>query len=90
MRANPHVGHSYRQEFFPDVRKIWGPFSPSAKKVTAPYGTLENCIQIRASSPLDPTKKFQCFYPDVGFLALEEVVGRGAEVEHASVTCRQR
>jgi hypothetical protein len=42
---------------------------------------VENCVRIRDASPLDPTAEFKCFCSDIGFLAVEEVAGRGVEVE---------
>jgi hypothetical protein len=86
MRANPQVGDSYRQEFYPGQAEDMGTVVAIGQTVTVPHGTLENCVQIRDTSPLDPIAEFKYFCPDVGFLALEEVVGRGAEAELVSVT----
>ena len=86
MRANPQVGESYRQEFSPGRAEDMGTVVAIGQKVTVPFGILENCVQIRDSSPLDPTAEFKYFCPDIGFLALEEVLGRGAEAELVTVS----
>jgi hypothetical protein len=86
MRADPQLGDSYRQEYYLGRAEDIGTVVAVGQKVTVPYGTLENCVQIRDSSPLDPIAEFKYFCADIGFLALEEVVGRGPEAELVSVS----
>ena len=69
MRAKPRVGDTYRQEYY---RWNAGTVVATDKKITVPYGTFENCIQIKDPSFLSVTAEYKYFCPAVGFLVREE------------------
>jgi hypothetical protein len=86
MRADPKVGDTYRQEYYKGHAEDMGTVVATDKKVTVPFGRFENCLQIRDSSPLESGSEYKYYCPDIGFLALEEVVGFGPEVELVSIS----
>jgi hypothetical protein len=86
MKKEPKVGDQYRQEYFKGVAEDMGTVVATNKKVTVPFGTFENCVQIKDSSFLDITAEHKYYCTDIGFLALEEMIGRPAEAELVSVT----
>jgi hypothetical protein len=86
MQADPKVGETYRQEYYPGRAEDMGTVIATDRKITVPYGTLENCLQIQDSSPLEPAREYKYFCPDIAFLALEELVGFGAEAELVSIS----
>jgi hypothetical protein len=60
----------------------WRPCTWCTKRGVGGRGAVcENCAKIRDESPLDPPAEFKYFCSDIGFVAVEEVAGRGAEVE---------
>ena len=69
MPAHPWVGDTYRVA--EDRRAVVA----TSKIITVPYGTFENCIQIRDMSRIDKEYKYYC--PAAGFLVREETI-RGA------------
>jgi hypothetical protein len=88
MKKEPKVGDQYRQEYFKGVAEDMGTVVATNKKVTVPFGTFENCLQIKDSSFLDITAEYKYYCPDIGFLALEEMIGRPAEAALVSVSRR--
>jgi hypothetical protein len=86
MQADPKVGQTYRQEYYPGRAEDMGTVIATGSKVTVPYGTLENCLQIQDSSPLEVSREYKYYCPDIAFLALEELVGFGPEAELVSIS----
>ena len=86
MPADPKVGESYRQEYYPARAEDMGTVIATGRKVTVPYGTLENCIQVQDSTPLESRREYKYYCLDIAFLALEKLVGFGPEAELVSIT----
>jgi hypothetical protein len=82
MLADPQVGDTYRQEWYPGVAEDAAEVISLNEEVTVPYGTFTNCLQTREFSTLDPELNEYKFYcPDVGGVTLEEVIDSGETVE---------
>jgi hypothetical protein len=86
MRKDPKVGEKYRQEYFKGVAEDMGTVVATNTKVTVPFGTFENCVQIKDSSFLDIISEYKYYCPGIGFLAREELIGRWAEAELVSLS----
>jgi hypothetical protein len=86
MKANPRVGDTYRQEYYQGRAEDMGTIVATDKKITVSYGTLENCLQIRDWSMIEPDNEYKYYCPAIGFLALEEAVGGGPQAELVSVS----
>jgi hypothetical protein len=82
MLADPQVGDTYRQEWYPGVAEDAAEVISLNEEVTVPYGTFTNCLQTREFSTLDPELNEYKFYcPDVGGVTLEEVIDSDERVE---------
>ena len=80
MPGNPRIGETYRQEYYKGVAEDMGTIIATDKKVTVPYGTFENCLQIKDSTPLGSSIEYKYYCPAVGFVTLE-VSASGAVLE---------
>jgi hypothetical protein len=56
------------------------------KKITAPYGTFDKCVQIKDSSPLSIIAEYKYFCPRVAFLVREETIRGGVEADLVGVS----
>ena len=72
MLKDPRVGDTYRQEYHKGHAEDIGTIAALGKKVTASFGTFDNCLQVTDWSPLAWTREYKYFCPDVGFAVLEE------------------
>lgn len=71
MKANPQIGDSYKQEYYPGQAEDMGEVVGFAA-VTIPYGTFENCLQTRDWTPLEPgADEYKYYCPEVGNVVLE-------------------
>jgi len=86
MPADPKIGESYRQEYYFARAEDMGTVIATNRKVTVPYGTLENCIQIQDSTPLETRREYKYYCLDIAFIALDKPIGVGAEAELVSIT----
>jgi hypothetical protein len=86
MPANPKVGQTYRQEYYPARAEDMGTVIAIDRKVTVPYGTLQNCVQVQDLTPLEPRREYKYYCPDIAFLALEKLVGFGPEAELVGIS----
>jgi hypothetical protein len=82
MEADPQVGDSYRQEYYPghaeDAAKVVSP----SEEVTVPFGTFTDCLQTRDVSLVEPNQDEDKYYcKDVGGVALEVAVDSGERTE---------
>jgi hypothetical protein len=79
--AQPAVGVPYRQEYYVCEAEDWGEVVSLNESVTVPYGSFDNCLQIREFSPLEPgISEYNYYAPGVG-LVLEVDVQSGARTE---------
>ena len=73
MPAEPKVGLTYQQEHAKGKAEDMGTIIGLRKKVKVPYGTLDDCLQIRDWSRIEKTaNEYKYYCPAVGFVALEE------------------
>jgi hypothetical protein len=86
MLADPKVRETYRQEYYPARAEDKGTVIATGRKVAVPYGTLENCLQVQDSTPLESRREYKYYCPGIAFLALEKLVGVGPEVELVSIS----
>jgi hypothetical protein len=82
MEADPQVGDSYRQEYYPGHAEDAAKVVSLNEEVTVPFGTFTNCLQTRDISLLDPTQDEDKYYcTDVGGVTLEVAIDSGERSE---------
>jgi hypothetical protein len=82
MEANPQVGDTYRQEWYPGQAEDAAEVVSLSEEVTVPYGTFTNCLQTREFSTLDPElNEYKYYCTAVGAVTLEVVIDSGETVE---------
>jgi hypothetical protein len=82
MEADPQVGDSYRQEYYPGHAEDQAEVVSLNEKVEVPFGTFTNCLQTRESTPLEPTQDEDKYYcTDVGGVTLEVAIDSGEKTE---------
>jgi hypothetical protein len=86
MPADPQPRAVYRQEYLPGRAEDIGTVVAIDKKVTVPYGTFDECVQIEDASLLSPTIEYKYYCPAIGFLAFEEVIDGGPEAELVGIS----
>lgn len=69
MPANPTVGDLFRQEYAPNGAEDIGEVISVGNTVVTPAGTFTGCVEIEASSPMEPTERERKFFaPNVGLV----------------------
>ena len=82
MEADPQVGDTYRQEWYPGHAEDAAEVVSLSEEVTVPYGTFTNCLQTREFSTLDPElNEYKYYCTAVGAVTLEVVIDSGERVE---------
>jgi hypothetical protein len=67
MKADPHVGDSYRQEYAPGVAEDRGEVLSLDESVTVAAGSFEHCLKTKDYTDLEPATAENKFYcPNVG------------------------
>jgi hypothetical protein len=67
MKAHPHVGNLYRQEFSLGVAEDMAKVLSLNESVTVPYGSFTDCLKTREFTALEPDLKESKFYaPGIG------------------------
>jgi hypothetical protein len=67
MKAHPHIGNLYRQEFSLGVAEDMAAVLSLNESVTVPYGSFTNCLKTREFTALEPNLKENKFYaPGIG------------------------
>ncbi|MGH6815204.1 MAG: hypothetical protein ACREC6_05840 [Hyphomicrobiaceae bacterium] len=67
------VGDTYRQEYAKGVAEDMGTVVAVSKKITVPYGSFDDCVQIQDWSKIERTANEHKYYcSGVGFAVLEE------------------
>ena len=87
MKANPQIGDSYRQEYYPGEAEDLGEVIKLNQSTSVAYGSFDGVLVILEWSPLEPEVLEEDYYaPGVGPI-LEEVVAGGSErIELVSIT----
>jgi hypothetical protein len=82
MLADPQVGDTYRQEWYPGRAEDAAEVVSLSEEVTVPYGTFMNCLQTREFSTLDPElNEYKYYCTAIGAVTLEVVIDSGERVE---------
>jgi hypothetical protein len=82
MLADPQVGDTYRQEWYPGHAEDAAEVVSLSEEVTVPYGTFTNCLQTREFSTIDPElNEYKYYCTAVGAVTLEVVIDSGERVE---------
>ena len=83
MPANPQVGDSYYQEFYPGEAEDKAEVISLNESVATDLGEYENVLKTREFNPLEPDVfEFKYFAPEVGqILAEEDITEEGGEPE---------
>jgi hypothetical protein len=82
MLADPQVGDTYRQEWYPGHAEDAAEVVSLNEEVTVPYGTFTNCLQTREFSTIDPElNEYKYYCTAVGAVTLEVVIDSGERVE---------
>jgi hypothetical protein len=82
MEADPQVGDSYRQEYYPGHAEDAAKVVSLNETVTVPFGTFTNCLQTRDVNLLEPTEDEDKYYcTSVGGVTLEVAIESGERAE---------
>jgi hypothetical protein len=82
MEANPQVGDSYRQEYYPGHAEDAAKVVSLNETVKVPFGTFTNCLQTKDVSLLEPTQDEDKYYcTSVGGVTLEVANDSGERTE---------
>jgi hypothetical protein len=82
MEANPQVGDSYRQEYYPGHAEDAAKVVSLNETVKVPFGTFTNCLQTRDVSLLEPMQDEDKYYcTSIGGVTLEVAIDSGERTE---------
>lgn len=80
MLVDPQPGQRYRQEYYAGEAEDRAEVVSINHTVTVPYGTFENCLKVRETTPLEPdVLEFKYYAPGVGFIQAQDESGRPTE-----------
>lgn len=73
MEAHPQVGDSYRQESLAGAAEDQAEVVGLAESATVPFGTFDNCLKTRETTPLEPQLvEFKFYAAGVGNILTTE------------------
>jgi hypothetical protein len=76
MPAHPHVGDTYRQEYYPGHAEDHFTVTNTDASISVPYGTFSHALRTREWTPLEPGTRDAKFYAKgIGEVAEITVVG---------------
>jgi hypothetical protein len=82
MEGDPHVGDTYRQEFYAGHAEDMAQVLDTDASVTVPYGSFDEVLRTKDWSALHPEKIENKFYaPGIGEVRVMQVQG-GTDEEH--------
>ncbi len=80
MLADPEPGLKYRQEYYEGEAEDRGEVISLNNTITVPYGTFENCLKTRETTPLEPdVLEYKFYAPGVGFIQAQTEEGDPTE-----------
>jgi hypothetical protein len=86
MLANPRAGDTYDQEVAPGVAEDRAKVLLTDDSITVPFGSFDDALRIRETTPLEPDVVEQKYYADgVGQVAEREIKGGNERFELVSV-----
>jgi hypothetical protein len=87
MEAQPLVGDTYRQEYYPEVAEDMAEVLSLSDSMTVPYGHFENCLRTRDWTPLEAGVAEEKLYASgIGNIATIQVEGGNDYTELVDVT----
>lgn len=82
VKANPRVGESYQQEYYPGEAEDMVDVVSLSETVTTRYGTFTGCLKTYDWTPLDPASlEYKYYCPQVRMLVLEHDIPSGEEAQ---------
>ena len=82
MYADPKVGMSYRQEYYPGKAEDMGDVLALGQAVRVPYGPFTDCLKTKDWTPLEPDAAEHKYYcPPIGGVVLEIGLEDGERIE---------
>ena len=91
MKANPHIGDSYRQEYYKGEAEDMADIVSLGEKVTVPYGTFTDCLKTRDWSRIDPgANEYKYYCAKTGGMTLELNIGSGEKTELVHIDKTQK
>src|SRR5215212_5416350 len=76
MQADPEVGQSYRQEYYPGEAEDMAKVQSLDESVTVPYGSFDHVLETREWTPLEPVFDEHKYYAR----GVGQVYGGGSEL----------
>ena len=76
MQAEPKVGQSYRQEYYPGEAEDMAKVQSLNESVTVPYGSFDHVLETREWTPLEPSYDEHKYYAR----GVGQVYGGGSEL----------
>jgi hypothetical protein len=76
MQAEPKVGQTYRQEYYPGEAEDMAKVQSLDESVTVPYGTFDHVLETREWTPLEPSYDEHKYYAR----GVGQVYGGGSEL----------
>src|ERR687884_359596 len=76
MQADPKVGQSYRQEYYPGEAEDMAKVQSLNESVTVPYGSFDHVLETREWTPLEPSYDEHKYYAR----GVGQVYGGGSEL----------
>ena len=87
MLAQPSVGQSYREEFYPDHAEDQASIRNMSMPVSVPFGTFANGLQTQNFTRLEPDViERKIYVPNVGLVHEEDVKGGSDSSDLVSMT----
>ena len=87
MLANPSVGQSYREEFYPDHAEDQAKILNLSMAVSVPFGTFANGLQTGNFTRLEPdVMEHKIYVPNVGLVHEEDIKGGDDSSDLVSMT----
>ena len=87
MPANPVVGETYRQEYYPGEAEDQATVVALDGTIDTPYGSFDGAVVTEDINPLDPRAAEHKYYaPDVGFVYEEDIKGKPGSSALVEVT----
>jgi hypothetical protein len=76
MQADPEVGQTYRQEYYPGEAEDMAKVQSLNESVTVPYGSFDHVLETREWTPLEPSYDEHKYYAR----GVGQVYGGGSEL----------
>ncbi len=86
MEANPQVGDTYRQEYYPGEAEDMAEVLETGGSVTVPYGSFDDVLVTKEWTPLEPdVVEHKTYARGIGMVLSESVQGEEERFELVDV-----